>query len=205
VWDVAPDDWCIAASARSRGEPNSSAFRHESTTISFPLGDAIEHIQCDADGFWVGYFDESRDHQGLARFDRNGAREFGYPGHILDCYALNVTRDGAWACPYTDFPIVSLSPTGAHREWENLSITGAKALAVHDDKVALIGGHEGNRRRTALLELQDRHARFIAKAELSDVFPGLPEDAQILARGNRIYAMEVYQYRVCAVPDLGMT
>lgn len=204
AWDVATDDWCIVAAVRSRGDPNGSALSEQKLERTFPLGDAIEHIQCDATGFWVGYFDEASDHQGLVHFDRRGEREFGYPGHILDCYALNVTRDDAWACPYTDFPIVSLSSSGVHREWENLSITGATALAVHDRSVALVGGYEGNRNRIALLELNDRHARVVAKSNLSDVFPGLSLDAQILARGNRIYAMETDRYRVCTVPELGM-
>lgn len=123
---------------------------------------------------------------------------------MLDCYALNVTREYAWACPYTDFPIVSMAMSGALREWSNPTITGATALAVHDNKIALVGGYEGNRHRVALLELKERHAEVKAITQLTDVFPGLQEDCQVLARGNRIYAMEHNQYRVCAIPDLGL-
>ncbi|HRK64687.1 MAG TPA: hypothetical protein PLN53_09855 [Terricaulis sp.] len=206
AWDVAPDDWCIVAATRSASsEPNATTFSHAGAVATFPLGDAIEHVQCDAaNGFWVGYFDESRDPNGLARFLRNGEREFGYAGHILDCYSLNVARDAIWTCPYTDFQIVSMSLKGELREWGNASITGATALAVHGDRVALIGGYEGNRGRIALLELTDHYTELVGRTQLSDVFPGLAEEAQIVARGNCIYAIEADQYRVCAIADLNM-
>lgn len=204
AWDVAPDDWCVAAATRSAsGESNATAFLHGREIATFPLGDAIEHVQCDAeDGFWVGYFDESRDPNGLARFVRNGEREFGYAGYILDCYSLNVARDAIWACPYTDFQIVSMSLKGKLREWGNASITGATGLAVHGNTVALIGGYEGNRDRIALLELTNHYTKLVGRTLLSDVFPGLAEEAQIVARGNCIYAIEFAQYRVCTIPDL---
>lgn len=204
VWDVAPDEWCIAASARAvPGARNASVF-HNGTINTFAIEDAVEHVQCDESGFWVGYFDESRGPEGLVRFSRSGEREFRYPGFLLDCYALNVTRDGAWSCPYTDFPIVAMSTSGQLREWQNSAVAGATALAVHGDKVVLVGGYEGQRQRVALLKLSNNHAQLIATTQLSDIFPGLHKDSQIIARGNCIYAIEPNQYRTCAIPDLGI-
>ena len=56
-----------------------------------------------------------------------------------DCYALNATDDGVWACPYTDFPLVRFVPGEPVRWWRN-EITGPQAIAIDDIKALLAGG-----------------------------------------------------------------
>jgi hypothetical protein len=95
------------------------------------LGDGIEHVAIDAeDRVWVGWFDEGMfgndgwrvpgqewppSSNGVACFTADGAL-LPLPvwpveaGTIADCYALNVVGAGAWACPYTEFPLVRFVP-----------------------------------------------------------------------------------------------
>ncbi len=61
-------------------------------------------------------------------------------GAISDCYALNVDGDTAWACYYTDFPVVRVQ-AGTITGWHNTIAGGAKAIAVAGGIVALSGGY----------------------------------------------------------------
>lgn len=57
---------------------------------------------------------------------------------IVDCYALNVSGEAAWACYYSSFTIVRAH--GQQLEgWHN-DVRGATALITDGRRLALIGG-----------------------------------------------------------------
>ncbi|MGW3943817.1 hypothetical protein ACWEKP_50530, partial [Streptomyces phaeochromogenes] len=122
--------------------------------MSFSVGDAIEHRLVDeASHIWVGHFDENP--AGIRRWSATGQLAWTsdsarIPG-LFDCYALNVSGTAAWACPYTDFPLVEIRPNRPDRPatvWAN-RVRGARAVAVHGDRVAFYGGYGEERDRLA--------------------------------------------------------
>jgi len=145
------------------------------------LGDGIGHVLATSDGqVWTGYFDggiygnygwgqdgteEPVGAYGIVRFSPDwrpsGATprytEVGPWDAVSDCYALNVDDVCAWACYYSDFPVVCIRD-GAVTGWHN-DIKGASALAVAGSRVALFGGYGPDHDRLALTELGADHAR----------------------------------------------
>ncbi|MFG2000986.1 hypothetical protein ACGFNU_17745 [Spirillospora sp. NPDC048911] len=140
-----------------------------SPTSAFHVGDAIEVLQTDQrENIWIGYFDESSvwtpapahvRHRpqyrgkrtkirlpGLIRWSVNGMPAWSAgddPVKLswMDCYALNVGADRAWACPYTNFPLVTIDDTGVRTINRN-SVRGARGLAVTDDEVVFINSYQ---------------------------------------------------------------
>jgi hypothetical protein len=128
----------------------------------FTLGDGIEDLRVTKEGtIWASYFDEgvfgnlgwshpgpeAIGASGLVAFSPTGEVQFSYDAaaagtdSICDASATNVTGDGdVWIYFYTEFPIVRIRQ-GAYRSWA-LGESGAKALAVHDDKVLLFGDYK---------------------------------------------------------------
>jgi hypothetical protein len=124
------------------------------------VGDGVEHVQTTSSGqIWVAYFDEGvygnngwgesgTPHPigapGLIRFRPDVQPEWHFTGDHLapidDCYALNVAGEDAWVCYYSGFPIARVRD-GAVRSWSN-SVDGARALAVHGERVGLFGGYD---------------------------------------------------------------
>lgn len=175
------------------------------------FGDGIQHVQTTRSGeTWVGYFDEGvlgsngwgRDggappigRSGLVRFSADLAEEWHYPnsagvawGHILDCYALNVDGDTAWAYGYTDFAIVRIRDGGV-TGWRN-EIRGsyAYALAAQGSRVALCSGHEPLRDRLVTGVLDDGQFRITGEYRL--VLPDgheVPRQARVFGRGADLH------------------
>jgi hypothetical protein len=141
----------VVASRCSRkrdGTPELNARVYDgigSVIAEFCLGDGIEHLQTDAAGnIWAAYFDEGVfgnfgwgasngaepiGSAGLVRFDRSGKKEWEYRppdglDSICDCYALNVSSSGVWACYYTEFPIIRIDSHGRIEWWRNESFGG---------------------------------------------------------------------------------
>lgn len=114
------------------------------------IGDAVEHVLTTASGkIWAGYFDEAiggsgPEGHGLARFTPGLEPEWLYPhGGLLpvaDCYALNVTGEMAYCCPYTHFHLIAV--TGSHsQDLGPAPVRGAARLLADGDRAALIGGY----------------------------------------------------------------
>ena len=165
------------------------------------LGDGIEELQVDRKGgVWVGYFDEGVfgggvGRAGLLRFALTGDISWRYPPEseespdvppaIADCYAMNVTRDAVWICPYTDFPLVRIGFDGAVRSWPPFGVDGATALAVADGRVLMFGGYRrnGDLRRVVLADVEDDAVRPVREFDL--VGPdGSPLDAHVRVEGR---------------------
>ncbi|WP_157412953.1 hypothetical protein [Aeromicrobium sp. Root236] len=171
------------------------------------LGDGIEHVQTSADGsIWVGYFDEGiygndgwggsgpepMGSAGIVRFSSDLQVQWEYPlqqqDPIDDCYALNVTGDDVWACPYSSFDVVRIRD-GDVRSWSN-EVEGARALVVSGDSVALVGGYEKDRDRLVIGQLDDDELQVQATGRLT--MPDgrrLPEDTFVVGRGAELHAL----------------
>ncbi|MGA3046557.1 MAG: hypothetical protein ABSD67_08045 [Terracidiphilus sp.] len=188
-----PDDELLVVAPRCQrfknGTHEMNARVHDSkgsVKCEFCLGDGIEHTQADCDGhIWVGYFDEgifgncgwgeSGDatplgNSGLVCYDRLGNKVWSFAppvgfDSIADCYALNVTKSGVWACYYTDFPIISIDSSWDVRGWVT-ALSGVRALAVSGNSVLAYGGYTENRKACKLLQLRDRKAEEVAEVQL---------------------------------------
>lgn len=212
-----PDGGFLVVGTRARytsSGPESNAIvldRTGDAIGSFCIGDGVEHVQVTPSGkIWVGYFDEgvygnygwgSPDgpeplgSAGLVRWSLDGEHEYGFstaegPDWIDDCYALSVIDEDAWACYYSDFPVVRVRPDGSVTSW-TCGVAGARGLAVLDaERVGLVGGYDGLFDRLVVAELGDGQCTGIRTFQL--VTPEgaeLPTDARVFARGSSIHAL----------------
>ncbi|MEV2263757.1 hypothetical protein [Streptomyces anulatus] len=194
--DRLPDGGFVVAASRARRYEDSNQVQFFDArgreTSSFSVGDAIEHLLVDEAGhIWVGHFDENP--AGIRRWSATGrliwtSDDAHIPG-LFDCYALNVSGTAAWACPYTDFPLVEIRPDRTDRPvrvWEN-RVRGATAVAVRGDRVAFYGGYRDEQDRLAHGELTE------TSVEPTDVgLLTLPDGSvlgrrRVVGRGSRIY------------------
>ncbi|MFF9056799.1 hypothetical protein ACF09Z_37335 [Streptomyces erythrochromogenes] len=191
--DRLPGGGFVVAAARARRDDavNQVQIFDESgrETTAFSVGDAIEHMLVDEAGhLWVGHFDENPD--GINRWSATGRRTWTSDGAripgLLDCYALNVSGTAAWACPYTDFPLVEIRPGRPVKVWAN-TVRGAHAVAVHGERVAFYGGYGEERNRLVHGELTETSVEpaEVGLLTLPDGTP--PGRRRAVARGSRIY------------------
>jgi len=201
VVDQFPDGRWLVANSRSGGQQNARILSVPGTEERrFELGDGIEHIKIDdRHRIWVGWFDEGvvgnrrwrvpglkwpPAAYGLAAFDDCGEIVTHAPtGRILDCYALNVLDDAAWACTYTDFPIWQLTGT-VERMWDT-DLRGTRALAVRYPHVLAAGGYGDESNRIVLLRLDGHRAVMLGEWRLPPV-----QVSMIDGRGEEIHAVE---------------
>jgi hypothetical protein len=176
--------WLIVGS-RTNNKPNARIFALDGTLLArFMLGDGIEHIAIDrADNIWVGWFDEGifgntgwqvlgeewpPSSRGIGCFDANGEilplPDLPEAGMIADCYALMAGKNDAWACTYTDFPILHLRPDQPMRWWKN-NHGAPRALAI-DGSHALIAGGYGAKANQLDGSGQGENARQLARRSM---------------------------------------
>ncbi|MFD9138505.1 hypothetical protein ACFVZA_40150 [Streptomyces bottropensis] len=194
--DRLPDGGFVVAASRTRRYEDADqvqvfdALGREAS--SFSVGDAIEHLLVDEAGhIWVGHFDENP--AGIRRWSPTGhiywtSDGASIPG-LFDCYALNVSGTTAWACTYTDFPLVEIRPDRPDqpvRVWPN-QVRGAKAVAVHGERVAFYGGYGEEADRLTRGELTEAsvHPTDVGLLTLPDGH--LPGRRRAVGRGSRIY------------------
>jgi hypothetical protein len=112
---------------------------------TFPVGDGVQDVQVSSSGaIWVAYHDEGvfgnvgwgapdgpepLGASGLACWNDDGTKKWNFAppngiDSIDDCYAMNVTGETAWACYYSDFPIVRVAPGFAVDGW-TCGVSGA--------------------------------------------------------------------------------
>lgn len=183
-----PDGRWLVAHARSDGRGSSRIVGADGIEHRrIELGDGIEHLKIDnRQRIWVGWFDEGvcgnsrwrfSGHKwapsayGIAAFDEGGAlvNHAASVGEIMDCYALNVSGDAAWACTYTDFPIWQISDE-RERIWPT-NLSGTTALAVDYPYVLAAGGYEDAANRVVLLRLD--HQSVVSLGEWRLPFGGV--------------------------------
>ncbi|MBM9624738.1 hypothetical protein [Streptomyces zhihengii] len=194
--DRLPDGRFVVAAPRTRRSEDAHQVQVFDTrgreTAAFPVGDAIEHLLADEAGhLWVGHFDENP--AGIRRWTATGRLDWTSDGAripgLFDCYALNVSGAVAWACPYTDFPLVEIRPARVERPvrvWAN-RIRGAKAVAVHGSRVAFYGGYGEEGDRLAHAELTDVSVEPSDVGRLTLPDGSAPGRRRVVGRGSRIY------------------
>ena len=187
------------------GDPEQNAAIHDSkgrVARRFVLGDGIADVQTTSDGLiWVSYFDEGvfgnygwkkpMGSAGLVSYDMQGRVIWAFDppdglDAIADCYALNVAPEAAWACYYTDFPVVQVQ-SGQVRAWKN-QIGGANALVVDGRRLVLWGGYGDNHSRCVFQEIAGES--LINCVELNVKFPSgsNPMPTRVRGRGNTLHA-----------------
>jgi hypothetical protein len=162
-----PGDRVLLVGARCRWRPEGperNAFVLDPTgevEAEATFGDGISEVLTTPTGdAWVGYTDEGIYGNygwgtprvepigscGIARWSADLQPMWRYPGNptmgpVDDCYALAVDGEVAWACYYSNFPIVRID-AGAIEGWQN-EITGVDCLVTDGSRAALIGGFYG--------------------------------------------------------------
>ncbi|MFD8912308.1 hypothetical protein [Streptomyces sp. NPDC059575] len=194
--DRLPDGGFVVAASRTRRHEDANqvqifdALGRE--TASFSVGDAIEHLLVDESGqIWVGHFDENP--AGIRRWTATGQLTWTSDGApipgLFDCYALNVSGTAAWACPYTDFPLVEIRPDRTDRPvrvWAN-RVRGATAVAVHGERVAFYGGYGKERDRLAHGDITELSVEPTDFGLLTLPNGPVPGRRRVVGRGSRIY------------------
>jgi hypothetical protein len=212
---VLPDDRVLVVAARCRWRPdgpdrNAIIYDTDGRLVAEgTIGDGVEHALVSRSGhIWVGYFDEGvygnygwgdagapppLGAPGLVRLSPDLEPDWRYPtdveslGAISDCYVLNIDGDTAWACYYTDFPVVRIQ-AGTVTGWRNTIAQGARALAVADTNIALYGGYGPYR---DVLVIASRGQDQLHKlAEYCLVLPDgspLPATVQAIGRGADLH------------------
>ncbi|MER6495693.1 hypothetical protein ACFUEN_37300 [Streptomyces griseorubiginosus] len=194
--DRLPDGGFVVAASRTRRYEDANQVQVFDTfgreTLSFSVGDAIEHLLVDeASRIWVGHFDENP--VGIRCWSATGqltwtSHDAGIPG-LFDCYALNVSGTTAWACPYTDFPLVEIRPDRTHRPvrvWAN-HVRGAQAVAVHGEQVAFYGGYGEEQDRLAHGKIVETSVEPSDAGLLTLSDGSAPGRRRVVGRGSRIY------------------
>ena len=196
-FDCLPDGgWIVVNGRCERGAPPNAMRlnKHGELLARFQVGDGVGHIQADdVGGLWVGYFDEGINGDdlgsaGIAYFDGFGRQawraNYDQPiPFVDDCYALNAVGAEAWACYYSDFPILRIRRNGEARFWSN-GVNGAAAIAVDGDRVVLYGGYAEDASRIALLKLGEKAAAWIGELTLAG--PKMVR-GQVVGRGDTIH------------------
>lgn len=142
---------------------------------------------------------------GLVKFNAAGDIVWHYDGQafdkwIDDCDALNVTGD-AWACLYTDFPILRIGETGPMRLWKS-EIAGANAIAVDGQHVVLAGGYGDDRARLALLRLKAEGSSLLFEAELDLGTANEAEQLLLTARGDQVHVVTALTWFRLSVAEI---
>jgi hypothetical protein len=212
-----PDGRWLVANSRSRGQGNARILGADGTEKRrFELGDGINHVKIDDhQRIWVGWFDEgifgnadwrlpglaqAPSAYGIAAFDERGALvRHATQETIADCYALNVFGDTAWACTYTDFPILQMSG-GLERAWPT-SLSGTRALAVDYPYVLAAGGYRDCANGAVLLRLDERNARPLGEWRLPFAVGGSSGPSMIDGRGDELHVVWNRQWHRWHVRD----
>jgi hypothetical protein len=202
-------------------ELNAKVFDREGKPLrEFLLGDGINGLQTDAVGnIWVGYSDKGiygnfgwqgevdrLGAAGLSCFSRDGRTKWDFEppegfGYISHCYALNVTRAGAWVYYYTDFPIVFIDPERRVRGRQTDS-AGGWTFAVANERILFYGGYGDRRTSCSLLQLEGRAAKQIADVSL--VLPSEVDlsKARVIGRGKELHVFSGDDWFVFSIDPL---
>ena len=222
------DGRVLVVAARCRWRPdgpdrNALVYGPDGAVVAeYTFGDGIEHVLTTPSGSaWVGYFDEGvygnygwggpgpepLGSCGLARFGPSGEQDWRFPPgettSIDDCYALNVTGETAWACYYSDFPVVKVED-GEVTTWRNDLAHGAKSLIVDGRVVGMAGGYRPVRDRLVIGELGGSELRDAGRYRL--VLPDsrpLPDDVRMIGRGPVLHVLhgtDWYQLSMTDIP-----
>ena len=174
TFDRFKDGRWLVVNSGTQEDCNARVLSPDGATLArFKLGYGVNHLGIDAsDVVWVGWTDEGifgngdwavpglewpPSSYGVACFDPNG-RFLPRPewpdaaGDIAHCYALNVSGQCAWACPYTEFPLVCFDKFKPDRWWRS-KLGGPVAIAMNETHVLVAGGYTEHANRLTLVTL----------------------------------------------------
>ncbi|MBU2664120.1 hypothetical protein KOI35_11515 [Actinoplanes bogorensis] len=210
-----PDGRVLVVAARCRWRPegadrNAIVYDADGTVVAeHTFGDGIEDVFTTPSGdAWAGYFDEGVvgnygwgsapgpepiGQCGLIRFGPDGEPDWRFPMDdapgITDCYALNVTGETAWACYYTDFPLVRVEG-GQVTVWRNGLVRGALSLIVDGDRVGLYGGYDSGAGRLVIGQVSEGGGELTETGRHRLTLPGgepLPDRIRTVGRGAALH------------------
>jgi hypothetical protein len=176
----------------------------------FLLGDGIQDVQATPRGqIWVSYFDEgvfgnfgwgqewSRPPvgaAGLIRWTSEGGVTWTYApppgaGRIVDCYALNVADDAAWAYYYDGFPLVRVDQDGSRTAWRT-PVAGAHAFALGDGCALFHGGYRDEKDRCVLVDFDE--GTLVERVRIRLLLPsGVPAVGRpVIGRGRYLHVFD---------------
>jgi hypothetical protein len=111
-----------------------------------------------------------------------------------------VTDTDVWACYYTDWPVVRIRD-GAVTSWPS-TVAGARALAVHDDRVALYGGYGPDQDRLVTGELTaDGSGHGEYRVVLPEGQP-IPARTQVIGQGACLHFITADSCYQLTFPDI---
>lgn len=222
-----PGDRFLVVAARCRWRPegpdrNALVYGPDGAVVAeYTFGDGVEDVLTTPSGnAWVGYFDEGvygnygwggpgpepMGSCGLSRFGPGGEQDWRFPpddtAPIDDCYALNVTGETAWACYYSDFPVVKVDD-GEVTVWRNDLAHAARSLIVADRRVGMAGGYRPHRDRLVIGELGDNDLRDAVRYRL--VLPEgqpLPDDVRMVGRGPDLHVFHGTDWYRLSLTDI---
>jgi hypothetical protein len=220
MFDRFADGRWLVASSRALDEAKARILAAQGDELArIRVGDGIQHLKIDGRGrVWVGWFDEGvfgndgwrvPGHEwppssyGLAAFDDAGvlvahATDAPTYGGIADCYALNVTAERAWACTYTEFPILECTSEGGSRWWTT-ELSGPSAIAVDPPYVLAAGGYAENGNRLVLVRLDREQGETVSEWRLPIDLDG-PNTANFIdGRGDQLHVVRAgswYRWRI---------
>lgn len=208
TFDRLPDGhWVVANSRCDWKEANARLLSPDGTLIRrFLLGDGIEHIQCDDQGFiWVGYFDEGIfgaaeaepvGAAGLVKFDDHGLKVWEHDGRaavITDCSALNVHGSDVWCCFDSPLdgrhscPVVHLSGDDVELWRTPLFLVGA--IAACGPLVAVAAIDLDRSSQIQLLRLDDGTATVMGTFTLAALGLGSQGWDVVIGRGETLHVI----------------
>ncbi|MGW0085736.1 hypothetical protein [Streptomyces sp. NPDC003393] len=101
-----------------------------------------------------------------------------------------MTGRTAWACPYTDFPLLEVRAGDEVRVRKN-PVHGASGLAVGGDRVAFLGGYRERRELVTECRLTETTVEVMAERLLVRPDGGaLARRYSVVSRGPRLYVRE---------------
>jgi hypothetical protein len=214
------DGAVLLVSSLRRNDDNARVYSPRGQLLgTFALGDAIQHVAVGAgDSIWVGYFDEGiygedpLSHSGVARFDRDGRKEWGFNENRGDapfvdsCYALSVGPGGAWTCSYSEFDLVNIRGND-FRSWKQpirsvvALALGADRVLLHGSEVNRVGDWLGRLSEDAVEDVRRVTLRLPDGRELSEVEGAGPDRRpyRVVGSGSSLHAfVEDCWYRIDA-------
>ncbi|SOE07794.1 hypothetical protein [Streptomyces sp. Ag109_G2-15] len=198
--EALPDGGFVLAASRADKDDEQQVQVFDAlgrATGTFRVGDGIKHLLADRAGdLWLGYFDEgiygdALSASGLRRWSITGEPLWSYSpvpgaGWISDCYTLNVAGRTAWACPYTDFPLLEVGEDQVVRVRQN-PVRGASGLAVLGEQAVFFSGYGDEHDRIVDCRLTETCVEPVAESRLVRPDGGRLGRRRIVSRGSRLY------------------
>ncbi|MFZ3467816.1 hypothetical protein ACODT3_38300 [Streptomyces sp. 4.24] len=202
--DALPNGRIVVGGRSPVGNRNTQIFgRDGRPRRGFATGEHTAFLMADRrNNLWTAYTDEGiygdpLSAAGLARWDSGGNRLWEYwppagVSHIADIGALNVTDSTAWAVYWPHSPLVETRASGQLRVRDQ-PVTSPRGLAVHGDRVVMLGGRRGGFHHPDGLHycrLTDAGAVLVEDGEAVLTMPGgdpLRSPARPVGRGRNLY------------------